>query len=74
MPVTSPDRAALVALAAERPGLGSSGAHPGGMHVTWLGHACVLAQFHGWAVLADPIFSHRCAPVQVEGGGVHGRL
>ena len=66
--MTSPDRAALVALAAERPGLGSGGAHPGGMHVTWLGHACVLAQFHGWAVLADPIFSHRCAPVQVEEG------
>ena len=34
----------------------------GAMRITWLGHACVLAQWGGWAVLADPIFSHRCPP------------
>jgi N-acyl-phosphatidylethanolamine-hydrolysing phospholipase D len=37
------------------------------MQVAWLGHASVLAQWDGWSVLADPIFSHRCAPVQFAG-------
>ena len=37
------------------------------MQVTWLGHASVLVQWDGWNVLADPIFSHRCAPVQFAG-------
>ena len=55
LPVTRPDPAALAAPPAQ-----------GSMQVTWLGHACVLAQFNGWTVLADPIFSRRCAPVQVS--------
>ena len=33
----------------------------------WLGHASVLTQWDGWTVLADPIFSHRCFPVQFVG-------
>ena len=37
------------------------------MQVTWLGHASVLVQWDGWNVVADPIFSHRCAPVQFAG-------
>lgn len=39
----------------------------GRMRATWLGHASVLAQWDGWNVLADPIFSHRCFPVQFFG-------
>jgi N-acyl-phosphatidylethanolamine-hydrolysing phospholipase D len=37
------------------------------VQVTWLGHASVLVQFDGWNVLADPLFSERCAPVQFAG-------
>ena len=37
------------------------------IQVTWLGHASVLTQFNGWNVLADPVFSHRCSPVQWAG-------
>jgi N-acyl-phosphatidylethanolamine-hydrolysing phospholipase D len=37
------------------------------MLITWLGHASVLAQFNGWNVLSDPIFSERCSPVQWAG-------
>lgn len=40
---------------------------PEQMQVTWLGHACALVQWDGWNVLADPVFSHRCAPVQFAG-------
>jgi hypothetical protein len=35
--------------------------------VTWLGHASVLVEFDGWTVLADPVFSERCSPVQFAG-------
>eukprot|EP00300_Choanocystis_sp_HF-7_P002329 c1178_g1_i1.p1 GENE.c1178_g1_i1~~c1178_g1_i1.p1 ORF type:complete len:377 (+),score=74.41 c1178_g1_i1:32-1162(+) len=35
--------------------------------VTWLGHATVLAQFDGWNILTDPIFSERCSAVQWAG-------
>ena len=31
--------------------------------VTWIGHATVLAQFGGWNVLTDPIWSPRCSPL-----------
>ena len=55
LPVQTPDAAALCA-------------PPGGaMQCTWLGHASVLVQWDGWTVLADPIFSRRCAPVQFAG-------
>ncbi len=30
---------------------------------TWLGHATVLVQSGGWAVLTDPIFSERASPL-----------
>ncbi|OQV24438.1 N-acyl-phosphatidylethanolamine-hydrolyzing phospholipase D [Hypsibius exemplaris] len=30
--------------------------------VTWLGHATVLVQMDGIAVLTDPVFSERCSP------------
>ena len=39
----------------------------GEIQVTWLGHASVLTQFDGWNILADPIFSARCSPVQWAG-------
>ena len=38
-----------------------------GVQVTWLGHASVLVQWDGWSILADPIFSERCAPYQCVG-------
>jgi len=43
--------------------------HPpaGAMQATWLGHASCLVQWHGWNILADPIFSERCSPVQFVG-------
>jgi N-acyl-phosphatidylethanolamine-hydrolysing phospholipase D len=37
------------------------------IQVTWIGHATCLVQMGGFAVLTDPIFSHRCAPVQFAG-------
>jgi N-acyl-phosphatidylethanolamine-hydrolysing phospholipase D len=37
------------------------------IQVTWIGHASVLVQWDGWNVLADPIFSERCSPVQFAG-------
>ena len=55
LPVRQPDRNAL-----ETP-------PPGKLQSTWLGHACVLVQWDGWNVLADPVFSHRCSPVQFAG-------
>ncbi|KAK4054824.1 Protein-lysine N-methyltransferase efm4 [Microbotryomycetes sp. JL201] len=42
--------------------------------VTWLGHACFMAEFpppaegiRGARVLFDPVWSHRCSPVQFMG-------
>jgi len=40
---------------------------PNAMQATWLGHASCLVQWHGWNILADPLFSHRCSPVQFAG-------
>ena len=37
------------------------------VQVTWIGHASVLVQWDGWNVLADPIFSKRCSPMQFAG-------
>ncbi|EKX47349.1 hypothetical protein GUITHDRAFT_69665 [Guillardia theta CCMP2712] len=37
------------------------------MQVTWIGHSTVLAQYDGWNVLTDPIFSERCSPSQWVG-------
>ena len=54
-PVLTPDAEALNSPPADR------------VQVTWLGHASVLVQWEGWSVLADPIFSERCAPVQWAG-------
>lgn len=35
---------------------------------TWLGHACYYVEFPGGLrVLFDPVFSHRCSPVQFMG-------
>ena len=34
--------------------------------MTWLGHASVLAEVDGKAVLTDPIFSNRASLVQVK--------
>ena len=34
--------------------------------MTWLGHASVLAEVDGKAVLTDPIFSNRASAVQVK--------
>lgn len=56
LPVRRLDKAAL-----------QRGAPEGEMQVTWLGHASVLVQFQGWNILADPIFSKRCSPVQFMG-------
>lgn len=39
----------------------------GTIQTTWIGHASVLTQWDGWNVLADPIFSERCSPVQWAG-------
>lgn len=55
LPVRAPDAKALAAPPADQ------------MQATWLGHASVLSQWDGWNVLADPIFSHRCSPVQFMG-------
>jgi N-acyl-phosphatidylethanolamine-hydrolysing phospholipase D len=55
LPVFEPDRAAL-----ESPPAGK-------VQVTWLGHASVLVQCDGWTMLADPLFSERCGPVQWAG-------
>ena len=34
---------------------------------TWLGHASVLTQWDGWNILADPLLSERCSPLQWVG-------
>lgn len=33
----------------------------------WIGHASVLVQMDGLTILADPVFSDRCSPVQFLG-------
>ena len=38
-----------------------------GIRATWLGHATVLAEIDGTVVLADPVFSQRCSPMQWAG-------
>ena len=55
LPVVKPDAAALASPPRNQ------------AQVTWLGHAACLVQWQGWTVLSDPIFSHRCAPVQFAG-------
>ena len=55
LPVHSPDVSALRSPPEER------------VQVTWLGHASCLVQWEGWTVLADPIFSERCSPMQWAG-------
>jgi N-acyl-phosphatidylethanolamine-hydrolysing phospholipase D len=34
------------------------------IQLTWLGHASVLIQLHGWNILCDPVLSDRSSPVQ----------
>lgn len=55
LPVRAPDAAALAA------------PPESAAQVTWLGHASCLVQWEGWTVLADPIFSERCSPMQWAG-------
>ena len=56
LPVRRPDASVLAAPPTD-----------GRLQATWLGHASVLVQWDGWCVLADPIFSERCSPVQWAG-------
>ncbi|KAF3922426.1 hypothetical protein AA313_de0205339 [Arthrobotrys entomopaga] len=38
------------------------------LRATWLGHACFLVEFPGgFRALFDPVFCHRCSPVQFMG-------
>lgn len=37
------------------------------IQIMWIGHASVLVQMDGLTILADPIFSDRCSPVQFLG-------
>lgn len=37
------------------------------LQVTWVGHASLLIQMDGCNLLADPVFSRRCAPTQYAG-------
>jgi N-acyl-phosphatidylethanolamine-hydrolysing phospholipase D len=37
---------------------------PATIQLTWLGHASVLIQLHGWNILCDPVLSDRCSPSQ----------
>ena len=39
--------------------------------VTWIGHACVLAQMGGLTVLTDPMFSERASPLSFMGPKRH---
>jgi N-acyl-phosphatidylethanolamine-hydrolysing phospholipase D len=34
---------------------------------TWIGHATVLVQMHGFTFITDPVFSGRCSPFQWAG-------
>ena len=45
----------------------SSTVNKSDLRATWIGHATVLAEVDGATVLADPIFSDRCFPVQFMG-------
>ena len=45
----------------------SFGALESGVRATWIGHATVLAEVDGYAVLCDPIFSQRASPVSFAG-------
>lgn len=40
---------------------------PDGIQMTWLGHASLLIQVNGCAIVTDPVFSQRCAPTQWNG-------
>ncbi|KAJ8299465.1 hypothetical protein KUTeg_023525 [Tegillarca granosa] len=40
-----------------------------GIQIMWIGHASMVVQFDGLTILTDPIFSHRCSPVQMKGVG-----
>lgn len=42
----------------------AAGARRDGLFATWIGHATVLVQMNGVAVLTDPHFSERASPVQ----------
>jgi L-ascorbate metabolism protein UlaG (beta-lactamase superfamily) len=39
----------------------------GGLRLTWLGHATVLAEIEGRRVLFDPLWSQRCSPSSLVG-------
>jgi N-acyl-phosphatidylethanolamine-hydrolysing phospholipase D len=41
--------------------------HPHSAQVTWIGHATVLVQYAGKALLTDPVFSDRASPVDFLG-------
>lgn len=42
--------------------------HPAdGLQITWIGHATMLIQYKGIAILTDPIFSDRASPVGFAG-------
>jgi L-ascorbate metabolism protein UlaG (beta-lactamase superfamily) len=40
---------------------------PGGLAITWYGHASVLVEIDGYRVLFDPVWSQRCSPSQRVG-------
>jgi len=40
---------------------------PGGLHITWYGHASALVEIDGHRVLIDPIWSDRPSPVPMVG-------
>lgn len=40
---------------------------PGEVQITWIGHSTCLIRFHGWTVIADPVFSERASPVSWAG-------
>jgi N-acyl-phosphatidylethanolamine-hydrolysing phospholipase D len=45
----------------------ASPAAPAPLEATWIGHATFVVQMHGWNIITDPIFSHRCSPVSFAG-------
>ncbi|GAA2655141.1 MBL fold metallo-hydrolase [Streptomyces aculeolatus] len=49
----------------QRPDLSAPPA--GGLRLTWLGHATVLAEIDGRRVLFDPVFGERCSPFSFAG-------
>ncbi len=46
-------------------------AKPNGAQTTWIGHSSNLVQMNGFAVLTDPVFSDRAAPVSFAGPKRH---